>query len=372
MWYDVLHSTHSREAWRWAALRVSLSTYPDQKFLLSGSRKAGVVPVIRIDDCTKTMVESILETVGRKSQVDICLSRIPGTIEAVLLSQAVSKVEKCRIWCGKAGQLEAILSALSEGQDITLKSLSFYGMVVARVSPDILGRAAVKLVKLDLPRHTSAQIGEILTRLASTKGSKLSKFHLSSYGGEKDLSHLSPAIVTAALMKLETTGAILQHVRLSPDQIKDLITKMSGTEDLKFTWLHLADVNILQAAPDVVAGAVTRLVSVTMVDVSPAQLRSLFTRIQFGGSRLKKLSLSRVDLSALNLEDLLGAIRMLERVTFVGAAFTTAQVSAIVNMVIQRSQGKLVKLEIISPNVEGEAFDLLKAAEPNDILEIEF
>ena len=113
---------------------------------------------IGICDGTKMMVDSVLESVGvRKSQVEklaIDLSRIPATIDATLLSQAVTKVRECRIRSGQPGQLETILGAVSEAQDLALKTLRL-GLGVVQVSPDNLGMAAVKLNSLVLGVATS-------------------------------------------------------------------------------------------------------------------------------------------------------------------------------------------------------------------------
>ena len=99
------------------------------------------------------------------------------------------------------------------------------------------------------------------------------------------------------------------------------MTKMSDTEDLLFTELNLYSVDISQVDPDVVAGAVTKLEYVKLC-ATPAQLKSILTKLQFGGSKVKDLSLVDPDLSAITPEVLIGAIRMVETVETVGAVFT--------------------------------------------------
>ena len=194
---------------------------------------------------------------------------------------------------------------------------------------------------------------------------------LSLFGPRRDISQLSPETVATALLKLENTEDILQRVVLSDGQISQLITKIRDSEDLKFTGLSLISNDLSQVAPDVLAGAVTRLEKVEMGDVTPTQLQELFTRVQLGGHQLKELCLDHTDLSAITTQDLLGAIRMLEIVGFDSAVrLTMDQVTAILAMLTEGSPGKLKKLKIFSPYVEEEAYDLLKAAEPNEILEI--
>ena len=118
-----------------------------------------------------------------------------------------------------------------------------------------------------------------------------------------------------------------------------------------------------------VAGVVTKLERVTIDGVTPDQLQAIFSRIYFGGSRLKDLTVLGGDLSAVTPEIFLGALRAVESVVFDKTTFSTDQVRSILTMQTEGSQGKLKKLEIFHPNVE--AYDLLEAAEENDILEIE-
>ena len=225
MWYDVLHtpSIHSREAWKGACLRVSLPEYPDQEEYLAGSRRATVVPEVLIVNGTKLMVESVLQDVseGQVETLQVNLYNIPTNTDVALLVQAVTKVENCGIGGGQSGQLETILSAVSEGPDIAIKTLYLYGQGVAQVSPDILGTAAVKLTSLYLGYHpTSRQIEGILTRLATTQDNKLRKFRFD--GGLLDISHLSPKIVTEALRKIENPQVFLPQVLFSSSQIRHL------------------------------------------------------------------------------------------------------------------------------------------------------
>ena len=205
------------------------------------------------------------------------------------------------------------MSAVSEGPDIATKTLYLNGEGVAEVSPDILGTAAVKLTRLDLVYHpTSRQIEEILTRLATTEDNKLRKFW--ALGGPFNISPLSPPnIVGDALLKLENLNCLLRYLVLSHDQTSHLMTKIKDTEDLGLTELDLGDLDISQVAPDVVAGAVIKLERVVIDGVTPAQLQAIFSRIQFGGCKLKNLTVKRADLyAAVTPEFLLESLRVVE------------------------------------------------------------
>ena len=379
MWNDVLHtpSIHSGEAWKGACLRVSRSRYPDQKGHLARSRRAAVVPEVFIENGTKLMVESVLQDVseGQVERLEICICSIPSTIDVALLAKAITKVKDCLVCGGQPGQLEAIFGAVVEGPDIVIKTLHLRSPNVAQVSPYILGPAAVKLTSLEISGGggypTSEQIVEILTRLASTQGSKLRSLNVCY--DKINISHISPVTVADALLKLKNLDHHLYRLVLSRDQTSYLLTKIKDTEDLGSTQLDLGQLDISKVASDVVTGAVTNLEMMTIGrEITLAQLEAIFTRIKFGGSKLWEITLLSADLSDVSPEALLGALRMLESVTFNGAVLTAVQVSAILTMVNEGSQGKLMELSIVEPEVEEDARDLLEAAEVNDILHIVF
>ena len=95
------------------------------------------------------MVESVLEDVseGQVEYLHIFLDTIPSTVSAALLSRAVTKAERCQTFGGQLGQLEPILRAVIDGQDIILRALWLMEALEPLLpqSLDILARAAVKL-----------------------------------------------------------------------------------------------------------------------------------------------------------------------------------------------------------------------------------
>ena len=213
---------------------------------------------------------------------------------------------------------------------------------------------------------------EILIRLATTQGSKLRSLDF-DFSVKINISHLPPVIVADALLKLKSLDRLLYRLVLSHDQISHLMSKIKDAEDLGLIGLSdFGYLDISKVASDVVAGAVTNLEIVEIGrEITLAQLEAIFTRIKFGGCKLLELELS-ADLSNVSCEALLGALRMLESVRFYGAVLTAVQVSAILTMVNEGSQGKLMELSIVEPEVEEDARDLLEAAEVNDILHIVF
>ena len=340
--------------------------------------------MIKIDDGTKLMVKSVLVAVreAQLERLDIQLKFIPYYIDAAL-SRAVTRAQVCNIYDGKARQLEAILRGVSVVPSLILKTLNLRGQSWSfqktdKVSPDVMARAAVKLNSFSTRFFSEAQVKEIITRLASSEDNKL---RMLICGGLIDFSQLSPETVAEALVKLETTGNIIQYgsrdyeFGMTPNQVTHLFNKIKDTEELKLTELLINSCfDVSHVASDVLAEAVSRLKSVK-IRVNPAQIQSLFIRLHHGGgSRLKKLHLEFVDLSAVTTSNLIGAIRMVECVEFHIATFTLEQVTAIGGMVSEGSQGMLERLAIYYSGWEDDdMIDLLQdvAAEPNDILDIQ-
>ena len=95
------------------------------------------------------MVEAVLEAVseGQLMKLFINLHHIPLTIDTVLLSGAVTRVQNCVISGGKIAQKQAVLLAVAESQDLALNTLRLWdgNGNVSLISADISARAAVKL-----------------------------------------------------------------------------------------------------------------------------------------------------------------------------------------------------------------------------------
>merc|ERR1711974_367325 len=162
-------------------------------------------------------------------------------------------------------------------------------------------------------------------------------------------------------MKLETTGYILSHVRLSPEQVAHLLTRIRDTEeeDLRFTVIALYDVNISQVSPAVLTGAISRLedVRIGWSFVTPEQALSIFNMLasQLGDSKVKKLLLGGdgVDLTSLPPEILVGGIQRLEMIKFILSSMTADQANSILSMVSEGRQGRLNTIGIYFPAVTG-------------------
>jgi len=245
------------------------------------------------------------------------------------------------------------------------------------VSPDVLGLASVKLETLTGADVSSAQIEEILTRVATTGESKLKKLVVATEDmgntGLLDLTHMDPEILTEALVKLEINLGILR----SYEQMTHLLTKIN-TEDLRLKTVNLFYLDISELPLDVWTGAVSRVetLGISFSDLTPGQLEAIFTMLasqHLGGSKLKVLWVEWFDLSAISPEFLIGAIRNLEVFDMSqNSTLTAEQVNAILSMVVEASHGKLNEIIISHPEVLGTVNpELLQAAKQmEDLLEI--
>lgn len=80
-----------------------------------------------------------------------------------------TRVQDCKIIGGLGAQKQAILAAVVESQDLALNTLRLGHGNIGLISADIMAAAAVKLNTFSVRAPTTAQLGEILTRLAATE-----------------------------------------------------------------------------------------------------------------------------------------------------------------------------------------------------------
>ena len=161
-----------------------------------------------------------------------------------------------------------------------------------------------------------------------------------------------------ALVKLENIDQLLRYGELSPEQIAALFIKIRDTEDLRVTQLSLDEVDISQVPQDVLTQVVlTGAISSLKIwsAISPHQLVAIFTRLanQPGDSILKKLEFGRVDLTSVSPVILVGGIQRLEEMGFFWSDMRAAQVNAILSMVSEGRQGRLLNIVIYSPTIIG-------------------
>ena len=210
--------------------------------------------------------------------------------------------------------VESVLRAVIEGTTTNLKTL--HVILEGQDSADaaLLSRAALKVETLTVADVSSAQIEEILTRVATTGESKLKELVVSTEDmddtGLLDLTNMDPEILTEALLKLEFNLLILR----SYEQMSHLLTKIN-TEDLRLKRLYLIHLDISELPSAVLTGAVSRVevLGIRGSELAPDQLEAIFTMLasqHLGGSNLKELWSDGFDLSGISPELHAGIFRL--------------------------------------------------------------
>ena len=329
LWESTILS-NSGKFWRWAVLRVNPGLYPSQADDLLTSSILSKVPEIRIFPNTgPDIVESLLQVVSE----------------------------------GKAPKLKKITVSLATAS-------------LSQLSPEILAGAAVKLERFSA-RLSSVQNEAILTRSATTQDSRLRE--LSCYQ-MAEMPGMDPEILSQALVKLEIVGYRGFLVKLSPDQVLALFSRIRESPDLRLTELEIY-LDVSMVPPELFAGALSRLETVRFRPwsrVTPSQLESLFMLMisnqqeEAGESKLKQLKFCGIDLTSVPPEVLVGAIQSLEKVEFWPGKMTMDQINAILTMLKGNQQGKLKYVVIDRPSILGGSVSptLLRQARLNTSLEI--
>ena len=222
------------------------------------SRIISLVQEIRLSNIDPDIVKSLLESI--RDDVTLQLKKLTVStgalhhIDPTLVSAAVLKIPECIIPSSHPGQLEAIITGVSNSTSASLRHLHHLDLRHSQVAPDILAGAALKLETFNVTL-SRLQVETILTMLAATEDSRLRQLEVSNY---IDLSSLDPEVVAGALTKLVTVGPQLS-VGLSPGQVSALLSRIHESPDLRLLQLHLCDQNICHVPLEVVVGAIQKL-----------------------------------------------------------------------------------------------------------------
>lgn len=362
-WRAILEDA-SGKFWKWAVLQSDrIKSTEDREKFLQASRLP-LVSEFRIGSGTEVWILSALLE-GIADGITVRLKKlelnIVGAVCPSLMSRAVLKLEECLIYGGQSAQLQAILTGIQDSTNTSLKSLTLGSRSLPaplpQVAPGILAGAAVKLEELDIwSQLSSVQLEVIFTRIAGSQDSKLRKL---TYYQTADLSGMDPDDLSQAFIKLETVGLIGFWVKLSPDQVLSLFSRIreSPLSDLRLIELHLNTSDVSLVPPEVFAGALSRLETVEFSlpsGVPRAHLEALFMLMEeAGGSKLKQLRFCFTDLSSVSPEILVGIIQRLERVVVWGGVMTADQVTTILTMLKENQQGRLKDIWIDGPRFDG-------------------
>ena len=141
------------------------------------------------------------------------------SIDVGLLTEVVTKTRCCELVGGGAGQLQAILEAVMESEDLALTELRLQGDIT-QVSAGVLAGAVSRLeefVLLSESDITRDQLHSIFT----LKESSLKLLHLEDI----DLSAFSPELLLGALRMLETF--VIYGPTFTADQVKAILDMLA-------------------------------------------------------------------------------------------------------------------------------------------------
>ena len=137
---------------------------------------------------------------------------------------------------------------------------------ITEVPPPLLSSAVIRLSQFAASHVSLAQAEAVLLRLAEMETSCLRDLTLKvavrhSPGGS--VYNIEPETAAAALVKLEKTGGINQH--LSADQLQSLLSRMTQEDEMGFKMkeLNLSQTKISSLSPGLVAAALVRVEEVT-------------------------------------------------------------------------------------------------------------
>ena len=188
-------------------------------------------------------------------------------------------------------------------------------------------------------------------------------------GQRKDLTQLHPKILCDAVVKLENADDLLRLIKMTAEQIVDLMIKIRDTKDLRIIKLPLYSHNISQVPPGVWASVITRMENVCPIPpvVTPLQLAAIFTSLasqQGEDIKLKSLNFLGVYLTFVSLKLLVEGILRLQEIRFTWSTITADQANAILSMVSEGCHQRLNIIRINEPTIIGGTISPTGAASP--------
>lgn len=259
-----------------------------------------------------------------------------------LLSQAADRLEEINLGSCTLPTLQtrALLAKIIDSEDLKLKTLCLDGSGnrLAGVPVDILIRAAVKLEHTNIHRFLffPEHVNTLFRTIAESPVMRMKS--LDTWVYHKDLSVVSPAVLSAALVRLEEVS---RAENLTQDQLESLFKKIASCDDMKLRRLDIYKRIDLSAVPsDTLAEAVVRLkeVNISGTNLSPDQVQNIFSSItNCPCLALNNLDISQNDLSSVSPEILAESISRLDTIHLHVTCLTSTQVNCILNLVGRQS-----------------------------------
>jgi len=249
--------------------------------------------------------------------------------------------------------LEPIFTAI-EGGNITLKHLDIGDNSCPMPNMDLVASAVCKLeaCTLSLSGLEAEQVDIILTAIRDTDDIALKYLDIGSIqntGVQKDL-------MASAFSKLE--GVSLHGSRLIPEQIEAILTAVNNG-DTKLKGLDMGKNELQGVDPDLFAGAVCKLETACFFasDITAEQMKALFSAYN-EDCLLKNLDLGANTMSSLEPELLASAVAKMENCYLMGTEITGDQINALLKQILEKTRLRNLKFSF----AEGADMDLINQA----------
>ena len=235
---------------------------------------------------------------SHKSSTGLPISKMPEVLE----SRRMQLVSKLNV----RGKITTkLLKAVIKHQG--LKVLDMDNSDPSSVEADILAKAVVSMVEVELPWDLSKEHLHAIFTAINGENSKLKKLQLQN----ENVPLISPSLLASSVILLEEI--CLWDSSLNKKQVDALITSISS-ENLRLKKVDLTSTDLSSIEPGLLAKAVGRLSEVNLNDtkLNKQQIEKILISICERDSKLYNLDLTYVNLTSVERGLLARAINCLE------------------------------------------------------------
>ena len=218
------------------------------------------------------------------SQTDI------SSVTPEVVGLALARVEE--LTTGGSLSLEqagSLLTEVAASENLNLRTFLAESQVFSQISPPLISEAICRLEDCRIQLLTEQQLISLFTRIANCHNLKLKVFKTWA----SDLSSLPSDILAESIIRLRKI--YLPSAKLSPDQVESIFLKISRAESLYLDTLYLSHNDVSTVSPEVLVEAVVRLetVDLSFSGLTTAQLDTILRELEerSGELRLKYLNL---------------------------------------------------------------------------------
>ena len=340
--------------WSWSVLRVSDANLDEIGHMLSSRRVLGVKRMeVKIRFCDSNPLDT-RRSCGRKLELLLkAIAKHPNlrevdfnetdfkSVHSNLLVKALLNLEEVNnLDSGQmtSQQVVELLTGIGRGGS-RLKRLKLFGKNFASLDPVLLAQALTQLEELE-PSWTNLtphQWEAIFSLLGSS--SKMKKVDIFD-----DLRFVNPQVLAAGLNSLEDVS--IYFTKVTVDQVKALLTETRKLTRLKKLSLERIQLSSLKAS--LVSEAVQQVEEVNLATTSLTghQIETIAAAVGESSSRLRKLRISSNSLLSVDLDLLARGVMELEEVEMVNMCMTPEQAFVVVAAIAGSSKLRRVNLEL--------------------------